>query len=451
MRKLTTNERLAYSAPSVGNHFFYIPMFSILPTIYAKDFGLSLAAVAAVTLYARLFDGFADLSLGYLSDRHYARGGSRKIWVVVGALGCIAASYFLYNPVGNPTFGFYLFWMLMYFLAFTVIEIPHLTWGSELASEYNERARLFGVKAVFSNIGVMAFYALPLLPLYASESFTPEVLNDAFLVGTVFMLIGVIWCLKAPGRGAALAASEPIRIFTPSVFRNRPAQLYFAAFATVGIAYGMWFGLVLIYLDSYLNEAGQFALASTFGVLLGTLTIPLWLAIIRRWNKPTTWIASILLFSFQLVGMVTLAEVWTAWAPAVLLLGAHISFTCHNLIGPAILGDIVDYTKLRFGADRGGTFFAIQNMIFKLGLGLGGAASLYTASRFGFDPASAANDAQAVWGLKFAFVGLPLILLIIAIFLIARTPITPRRHRIIQRRLDSLQLRLALKAGNVAS
>ena len=36
---------LAYAAPAAGSFFFYTPMWSILPAVYVKHFGLELSAV----------------------------------------------------------------------------------------------------------------------------------------------------------------------------------------------------------------------------------------------------------------------------------------------------------------------------------------------------------------------------------------------------------------------
>lgn len=115
---------LAYAAPVTGGFFFYILMWSILPGIYA-NFGLSLTSIAAVVLFIRIFDGVIDTTIGYLSDWHRSRGGSRKPWVVVGSLGVIVACYFLFQPLQPVTTAYYLIWSMINFLAFTLADIPH--------------------------------------------------------------------------------------------------------------------------------------------------------------------------------------------------------------------------------------------------------------------------------------------------------------------------------------
>src|SRR5579871_4532264 len=85
----TLADIVAYAAPVTGSYFFYMPMWSILPGIYAKYFGLPLTSIAVVVLVIRLFDGVIDTTIGYLSDWYSSAGGSRKPWVLIGGLGSI--------------------------------------------------------------------------------------------------------------------------------------------------------------------------------------------------------------------------------------------------------------------------------------------------------------------------------------------------------------------------
>lgn len=252
----------AYAAPTAGGYYFYIPMWSILPGIYAKYFGLSLTTIAAVVLFIRLFDGVIDTTIGYLSDWHRAAGGSRKSWVVVGSLGVIVACYFLFQPSQPATTSYYLMWSMVYFLAFTIADIPHCTWGSELTLNYQQRARIFAVRYFMTRMGIVAFYAIPLLPFYATTDYTPQVLKDAAYAGGILTLIGLAWMMIAapPGIVTRTVREDSPRLFIDSLLRNKPLLLYFGAYSAIGISAGMWFGLLYFYLDTYLGLGAKVAL-----------------------------------------------------------------------------------------------------------------------------------------------------------------------------------------------
>lgn len=436
---LTRAGILAYAAPVLGSYFFYIPMWSILPGVYAKYFGLSLTSVAAVVLFVRLFDGVSDLTVGYLSDRHRAAGGSRKPWVIAGGLGTILASYFLLIPPTPTTATYYLVCSLAYFLAFAIAEIPHLTWGSELTLDYQQRAQVYGARNILSKLGISAFYALPLLPVFASTDYTPQVLQVAVLAGALMTMAGLAWTLLVAPVGFAVPSvrEDSPRLLFQSVFRSKPLLLYFAAATCGALCYGMWYGLLYIYLDSYLGMGGRVAIMLLLATVLATLTTPLWLKLIQKTSKATAWAIGISLFGIQLLGTLWISPGDPWWLAFLLVLFANLCFTANDVAAVSAMGDIVDYGKLKFHVDRGATYFAIVNLIFKVGLGLGGGLALGIAGTFGFSTSDAIHSSSSIWGLKLAFIALPACFALACLFLVTRTPINRQRHRIIQRRIES--------------
>ena len=50
---------------------------NIVQSLYAKYFGLSLAAIASILLLSRIFDAITDPLIGYWSDRYQRRRGTR--------------------------------------------------------------------------------------------------------------------------------------------------------------------------------------------------------------------------------------------------------------------------------------------------------------------------------------------------------------------------------------
>ena len=439
---LPVSKMLAFAAPAAGSYFFYGPMWSILPAVYVKYFGLELSAVATVVLLIRLFDGITDPTIGYLADRHREANGSRKIWVICGGIGAIVTCYFLFYPPENVTTAYYLGWSVVYFFMLTVSEVPHMTWGSELTLDYNERASVFGARYIFTYIGSLIFFAMPLLPFYTTNDYTPEVLQDALKVGAALTLVGVVWAiLHAPaGHMTKSSKGDTFKSLLMSLRENNPFLIYCVATAFVSLAYGMWFGLIYFYLDSYLNLAGKVAAIFMASYLLSMLFSPSWLALIRRTSKAHAWLIGILVFCTQLVCMYFVGPNTAWWLPAVFVITAYISFASNDIAALSTLGDVVDYGKLKFKKDRGATYYAVNSLVFKVGLGVGGGISLSLAGFCGFDPNAISHGAFEVLGLQVGFLGLPLLFALVGLIFVIRTPITRHRHRIIQRRIESRML-----------
>jgi glycoside/pentoside/hexuronide:cation symporter, GPH family len=434
-----TRGAIAYAAPIAGGYFFYIPMWSILPGIYAEYFGLSLTVIAAVVLFIRLFDGFIDTMVGYLSDLHRSRGGSRKTWVTVGSLGTIVACYFLFQPPRPATTTYYLLCSMAYFLFFTISEIPHLTWGNELTLDYHRRAKVFSVRFMLSRAGIISFYALPLLPFYTSTAYTPEVLQDAVIIGATMTVAGLAWMLWTAPAGIVVKTirEDSWRLLRDSLLGNKALLTYLAAYGCMGLAGGMWYGLIYFYLGSYLGLGEKVAIIFLLATVIGTVSTPWWLKLIGRTSKSAVWAIGVTLFVVQLIGVLLLGPGAPWWIAFALVIVANLFFTCNDVAAMSILGDIVDYGKLKFRKDRGATYFGFKLLIFKMGLGVGGALALGTAGVLGFDPSSPTHSSDAVLGLKVGFAVLPMICALIGLIFILLTPINPKRHRIIQRRIES--------------
>ncbi len=429
----------AYAAPALPRAFLYAPLWIILPAIYVKYFGLELTAVAAVLFYARMFDGITDISIGYLSDRHRITGGSRKLWVLVGGLGVVISCYFLFSPPDTVTATYYLLWSLAFFLAFTLIEVPHLAWGSELTLNYNRRAKVYTIYSMFWGAGATLFYAVPLLPIYESSEFTPEILKDTGYVGSVIMLSFLLWTYFYAPDGIIVKSEkkDTFKLLFHSIIKNKPLLIYFSAYGCFGLSMGMLFGLLYLYLDSYLKCGELLAISFLLGGITGVLCLPLWQKLINKTSKATTWAAGILLFCTIHGCFIFVSPGDTGWIIGILAGASQIGLHCSNTCSAATLGDIIDYGKLKFHQDRGSTYFAVNNLILKLGLGLGGGFSLGLAGLFDFDPSNSTHSASSIIGIQLGFIYLPVLLSLISITLIFLIPITKRRHNIIHRRLAS--------------
>ena len=429
----------AYAAPVTGGFFFYIPMWSILPGVYAKYFGLQLSSIATVVLSVRIFDGIVIPAVGYLSDRHCRKGGSRKPWIVAGYAGVILACRFLFAPQHAVSAIYYLSWSIAYFLCFAIADIPHVTWGNELTLEYQLRAKVVAVRNVMLRLGIIVFYAMPLLPWYATSEYTPQVLHDAVYVGAALLIAGLIWTLRSapPGIVVRTAWADSPRLLVRSVLANKPLLVHFAAVFFAGMCFGMWYSVLYFFVDGYLGRGAQIPLMFLVGFSIAALSTPIWLRLVRRLGKSTTWAIGLALLALQSIVAWFVTPAAPGWVPFALVIAANLTFVANDVAGVSIIGDIVDYGKLKFNKDRGSTYVSLINLMFQVALGIGGGVAIGLTARFGFSATDSTHSDHAILGMKLGFAILPLIFGLIAMFAISRTPISRSRHLVIQRRMES--------------
>ncbi|MDT8439120.1 MAG: MFS transporter [Wenzhouxiangellaceae bacterium] len=429
--RIPTSSLILFGGVNLPLSMLLSPTAAILPNFYLEYTGVTVAGLATAMLVARLFDGLTDPIIGLLSDR----SGRRKPWMLAGSLLIMLGAWFLYQPQSQSGTGFLLAWYLVVTLGWTLVEIPHTAMAAELSVDYDERTRIVFWRQLLGFVGGVLFMASPLLLIGGSGAFTPEVMRTIALFIIVAMPLAVLLMVRS--------VAEPKR--RVAARRIRPADLWLAIQATpplryflltqilFGLATGAVSGLFVIYASQYLDLADRIphiAMPMTLAMAAG---MPLWLWIMRRYQKHRVW-------ALGAVGMIATLLAVLAIPPgglvamigAATLLGLFIGLSSIAL--PSLLADVVDYDLWKNQKDRAAIFFSFQALVTKLNQGVGGAGALAVAGWFGFSGKEALTEGGAL-GLKVAFVAWPCVLLVPMIVLAWHYPLDRRAHGILKRRL----------------
>ena len=434
----------AYAAPSFAQSFIHGPAVSVLQGIYAKFFGLELQEIALVILISRIFDAVNDPVVGFLSDRYRARHGTRKPWLLAGSLVAVVACWFLYVPAGPVTMWTFLFWYLLADVGWTVSEVPYSAWLAELTDDYEERARVTTWRSMGRILGLIAFFGLPiaLSPISGSTEFTPDSLRWAAGLAAVALLgTAIIAALVVPNGRATESGSKPsspgLAAAARAVLGNRALLSFTGMFAIGGLGGGIGWGLSFFYIDGYLQLGGQLAGLMVLSIPISLVATPVWGMLCRRFGKQQAWAAGN-------VGaaLASLAYYWISPGPGaaalltVTLIVVNSMIVVEAVAAPAVLADVVDYGRLRFGADHAGSYFAFYTMVQKINTGIGSALGLAIAGFFGFDAAATTQSASGRFGLLLSFSLLPAAFLMLSAVWVWHFPIDRRRHGVIVSALE---------------
>jgi GPH family glycoside/pentoside/hexuronide:cation symporter len=145
--RMSLGTLMAFSLPCVIQSLLFVPVMTVFPTLYEKYYGVSFAAVGAMVALSRGADAFIDPAVAYLSDRTRTRIGPRKPWLILGGLLGVVAVYFLFLPPVKPTAIYFLIWSSAVYLAWSLMQVPHDAWATEISGEYDERSRILPSRA----------------------------------------------------------------------------------------------------------------------------------------------------------------------------------------------------------------------------------------------------------------------------------------------------------------
>jgi glycoside/pentoside/hexuronide:cation symporter, GPH family len=410
------------------------PTAAILPNFYLEYSAVTLAGLATATFIARLFDGITDPLIGYLSDR----SGTRKPWMVLGALVVAASTWFLFNPSAESGLAHLLLWYLLVTLGWTLVEIPHTAMAAELSTGYHERSRIMLWRQLLGFAGGILFMASPMLLIGGTTEFSPRVMRTLALfimIGLPLFVVLMSMSVAEPVRRVRARPVQP-RDLWRALRDTRPLQYFLLTQVLFGLATGAVASLFVIYTSQYLglpDKVPHIALPMTLAMALG---MPVWLQVMRHVDKHRAWSVAAAGMILTLLVIPWLQPGPAALRPMILVMTSFGFFLGLSSIAlPSLLADIIDYDIWRNRQDRAAIFFSFQALVTKLNQGIGGAIALSIPAAFGF-VAREPLGPEAALGLKLAFVAWPCLLLMPMLVLAWRYPLDRRAHAVLARRIE---------------
>lgn len=428
----------AYAAPMVPIWMLHAPALSILPGLYSTVSGIDLATIGIILLFSRVLDGVTDPVVGYLSDRTSTEIGRRKPWIIAGGLLCMVGVWFWFRP-GPDTGGLYLLLTsTVVYIGWTMVEVPHGAWLSELTGDYDERSHLSGFRTAGIYLGYFLFWCGPFLPFFATTEITPDVTSTLSYVVIALIIITVIMAvLKVPAGTVAVRQDVSLKIALSRLASNKPLRVYAVIVLSSWLASGMVAGLYFFYVRNYLAIPDKFGHLGLAVAGAGFLSASLWGWAGSRFGTHRILALCNLCTVLTLLAMGFIQPGPAAFPALITVFSLSALFTTGATVAYyALMADIVDYDTLKTGSNNAGNYYALITLLQKIGLGAGAGLALLIVSLFGFN-ANVHNEGTALAGFFTAFLGIPVLLNIIATVLAAFFPIDRRRHNVIRKRLGT--------------
>jgi len=433
---------IAYASPTVALQAMMVPLLLYLPpAYYSQTVGLSLATVGLAFLVGRAFEAVSDPLIGAVSDRTSSRFGRRRLWMVVGTPAAILAAWYLLTPTQGASGAYLIAWLVAFYVGWTLVFIPHQTWGSELAGDYHERTRIAGFRETGAFVGYLLAALVPLIYWKLVRGIeAPSFLQIVQAIGVFFAvalpLAAVLCILLVPPVARAAGESTPSwKELYAILGRNRPFLRLATAYLIDRLSMGTYFAAQPLLIGLALNlQADVLWVALATGVSSAALA-PLWVPIGRRLGKHRAYCLA------NGVTMLGYAMLFYA-VPG----GLAYVLVCQTVLGlgnggtmimpPAMTADTVDYDELKSGVAQMGGHMAFLSFVFKGGMACGPFVGLGFISLFGYSGGAATLTPAGTLGIRLCASWLPVLLLVPPILMMWRFPIGARRQRAIRRRLE---------------
>lgn len=390
---------LAYGLLGLPLAFVALPLYVILPNYYAKEFGVPLAILGAILLGARLFDAFIDPLLGRLSDRLFVRSANAVLQAGVLAAVVLAAGFaLLFFPqvtAPNALIVWATVMLMVTYAAYSFLSVSHQSWGAMLGGNEAERSRIVAWREALGLVGVVL------------ASVTPVALGMPATTVVFFIALGIgwlAWTRAVQPVAKKQAAVAPGAIWLP--FKHSNFKRLLLVFMLNGTASAVPATLVLFFIQDRLQAPASMEplfLGSYF--LAAALSIPLWLAVVKRVGLAKSWLCgmalSIAVFSWA-------TQVGSGQTTAFLIICAlsGVALGTDLALPGAMLAGVI-----QSNGDSGkseGAYFGWWNFAIKLNLALAAGLALPLLGVFGYAPG--VRSPEALQALVIAYCVLPCIL-----------------------------------------
>lgn len=387
--------------------------------------GLSAFWLGVILIIPRLWDAVSDPIVGHISDNTRTRWGRRRPFLLAGGI-AVALSFVLmwWIPQGDmvhawfPTesafqwfqLGYILFWLIAFFTACTVFEIPHGALGMEMSPDYHERTRLFSAKSFLGNLFAMSTPWL--FALANMEIFKGPGGNEADGMRYVSMIIAAVliplsfwWFFTVREPGFTIAAKQEKSPFWKDMKHTTSNKTFLSLVAIIfTLAMGFNFVALLGYYIPifYLFEGDKSAASALLGIngtiwaITGLVAVfPLnWLSV-KLGKRSTLIIAIALMCLAQLSKIVCYnpEHPYLIIIPTILLSTGMLFFFT---LGASMVGDICDEDDLHTGHRSEGSYYSVFWWFIKMGTAFAGFVTglLITFTHFDETQVARVDDLQ---------------------------------------------------------
>ena len=408
--RFATGALLRYGLFGLPLAMVALPIYVYLPQFYALRAGMSLGAIGAVLLAARIAAAFIDPLLGcWIGRRRVDRNGGypRYVWLALAPL--LAGFMCLFHPprLGPAaTLAWFGATLMLVYLGFSLATIAHQSWGAALTQHPAERSRvtawregcgLFGVVLAAAVTGAAGYTALSL----------------AFAVA---LLLAAAVLARAPRPAIELpAAAGGLRAML-APFAERRFRALFGVLLVNGVASSIPATLFLFFATDRLRLGDLAGLFLIVYFCAAALSMPLWVALARRFGEARAWAGAMLGSCLVFVWAYFLGE-GAAVAFGLICALSGFALGADLALPPALLAGVV---RQAGQSGRGeAAYFGVWNWGVQMTLALAAGIALPLLGWWGYVPGRSGGGAA----LAGAYALLPCLLKCVSAWLLWRAPL----------------------------
>lgn len=401
------------------------------------NLGVAAGIAGLIVAGPKIWDVFIAPVLGALSDKTALRSGTRRPWLLLGALTLpllfVAMFSVPESMVGTVAAAL---WVAVAFTiaitAFATFQVSYLTMPAEITDSYTERTQVMAWRIVFLTLSILLFGAgAPLLVTAGGDGLAGYRLMAAVLAVLLFLAMMAAWWFTRGTRMWTSEVSEPTMSERIRAIReNRDFTILLGAFVLQALAVGCMLASAPYVAEYILGDAALTTILFVCLVAPAVLVMPLWSKVAKKYGKERGFLWASLLVLVAVLGLTALRFLPELGVYLLVAL-VGIGYAGIQMFPLAMLPDTLAADAAVHGKQRAGLFTGIWTAGETGGLAIGPGLVGFSLAVFGFISTTAGETVvqpdSALLGIVVAFSVVPAGLMMLSLPLVRRYSLTEAR------------------------
>lgn len=395
-------------------------VFGPITFFYNVKMGLSESLVGIAWIIFMGWNMINDPLFGFIEDSTKSEKYGRRIpYLRFGAPFYGFLFIFCWYPLVNPSNEIALFinFLVVLFLfdtLFTIVGLINYSLPAEMAISSKTRSNLMIFGAVFSGLGILISFVVPILLLTGDPSPTLNPVFRPAMVVTGILCGAILFVSSFFIRENKYTVLEESMGFTEGfkqTFKNKSFLIFEVSNFSFVLARTILTTSVFYYIDYVLVLGGIIALIPIILFFAMVFSfIPVYNKIIERIGLLKTYIIALALTGFSFILFFFLGWNFSSAIVGMILLGA--SFSGYFLMGQMVMADVIDYDEVLTGKRRETTYSGANALLTKPAVSLAPWLFLTIINFFGFKSEVSVQTSSAQLGIMLGFTIIPAVFIL---------------------------------------
>lgn len=394
-----------------------IPFYFYMPNYWFENWQISLSAIGVALLLTRLSDMVTDPLIGILSDVWSDKIGffwQIQLGVLLLMIGLVPLFFPFEQVLIESPFLYITFFSFFAFLGWTMISVPYQAWVSRLTPSSQMKTRLTSFREGIGILGVVSVLSLPVL--FSLPVTSPQLFKIIIVMLVSFFLLAFVlqWfnIHRKPASNISYEYSMP---FVQLWQKHRTNFQIMPVYFINNVANAFPATLFMFFVSYWMNLEPQSGLLLGAFFVSGTLGLPVWFWVAKRYKKYQAWYFSMLFSAISFSGLFWV-ESGDFYGYLLICLLTGFSLGADLALPASIQADLVQDIETESQLDVASKVFGLWGMITKLAIALSIGIALPLLDFLDLK-ASSAGALDALW---LMYVVIPILLKFVAVLWLLR-------------------------------